>query len=436
MTVHFHLKNPKANESLIIARILWQNNQLPYSTKKTVEVKYWIQKNKAGQPVQRLKQTSSYPIYAETNRALDNIENDIKQVFSRFMNDNNQREPTKDELKLLLHTFHNRGKARAETKKLLTPIEYFDKFIADSEKGLRNNAKNGKALSANTIKTYRTALKHLKSWQAGKKQLEWQDINLDFYSDYTEYLMHEWNLTNNATGKDFTIIKVLCEEAYDAGVNKYDFFRSKRFKVHREETDSIYVNRKEIQALYSLDLAYNKKLAECRDLFVFACETGLRHSDYGNIKQDQLIDGTLHLKTKKGQQRLAIPLSPLAMSIVNKYNQILPKSNTVQVFNRNIKEVFQKLECFHDNFAKEISKGGKRIILNVPRYELAMSHTPRRSFATNEVLSGTPISQIMAITGHETEKSFWRYVKLNKNDYTKMYSQTLKNRQENMLKIA
>jgi mRNA interferase HigB len=46
-----------------------------------------------------------------------------------------------------------------------------------------------------------------------------------------------------------------------------------------------------------------------------------------------------------------------------------------------------------------------------PKYGWVMSHTCRRSFCANEFLDGTPVTLIMAISGHKTEKAFRKYIK-------------------------
>ena len=46
-----------------------------------------------------------------------------------------------------------------------------------------------------------------------------------------------------------------------------------------------------------------------------------------------------------------------------------------------------------------------------PKYAWVMSHTCRRSFCTNEFFDGTPVTLIMAISGHKTEKAFRKYIK-------------------------
>lgn len=429
MTIKFYLKDPSKKESLIIAQVLWQQNQLRYTTKKVIESIFWIAKNESGERIQRVKQTSKYPIYPEINQALNNIQNDIKKIFIRYENENQGSEPTPEILKQLLDTHLNRVKNKIKEIKPLSFVEYVEEFVKKSEKGIRNNHKSGKALSISTLKTYRTTLQHLQEYQALIiKEIGWIDINLDFHAEYSDFLMHELELANNTVGKDFQIIKLVCSEAFDAGINKYEFFRSKRFVVLREASFAIFFNESEIKLLWNLDLSSNVRYEITRDLFVLACQTGLRYSDYSKIKEDQIFKNSIQVKQVKTGKHIEIPLHDLSLAVVKKYNNKLPHSMYNQDFNEDIKAICKLIPAFHRKIESEISKGGLRVLKNQCQYEMAMSHTPRRSFATNEVMRQTSISVIMAITGHTSEKSFWKYVKLEKNDYTKMWATSLETR--------
>jgi integrase len=53
------------------------------------------------------------------------------------------------------------------------------------------------------------------------------------------------------------------------------------------------------------------------------------------------------------------------------------------------------------------------------KWQLVTTHTARRSFATNLYKSGFPTLSIMAITGHTTEKSFLKYIKVTPDEHAK-----------------
>ena len=50
------------------------------------------------------------------------------------------------------------------------------------------------------------------------------------------------------------------------------------------------------------------------------------------------------------------------------------------------------------------------------KWQLVSTHTARRSFATNLYLSGFPAISIMKITGHRTEASFLKYIRITQRD--------------------
>ena len=62
------------------------------------------------------------------------------------------------------------------------------------------------------------------------------------------------------------------------------------------------------------------------------------------------------------------------------------------------------------------TKGGKRHTETFKKFELITTHTARRSFATNAYLQNVPTISIMKITGHRTEKSFLKYIKISQED--------------------
>lgn len=425
MTVKFYLKTPDQSQSLILARVLWDSYQINLSTKQIVETKFWIQNNAKGERIQRVKQTNSYLIGSLINQSLDRLKVTIQQIFIQFENENDHEQPNPEELRNLIQIKLGR-KEKAKKEKLPTFMEYFKRFIYRSENGIRRNRKTGEALSKDTVKTYNTLLGHLETFN---KYLDWKDINLAFHADYTEFLMEEYELTSSSIGKDFQVLKLVCEEAYYDKANPYNDYKSPYFSVSREVGTSIHLNPDEIATLFNLELSQNKKLDETRDLFIIGCLTGLRHSDFSKIKRSDIHGNKLNVKTVKGGKQLEVNLrNPMIQLILEKYPKELPKGAVTQVFNQNLYEICKDIPQFQTKIETSITKAGKKIKESKLKCEMVKSHTGRRSFCTNEVEAGTPIAVIMASSGHTTEKSFWKYVKLNKSHYYQMYDQILSER--------
>ena len=99
-------------------------------------------------------------------------------------------------------------------------------------------------------------------------------------------------------------------------------------------------------------------------------------------------------------------------AILKKRGGKLPAKMPDQHINYAIKEI-GKLAEIDSQETKTITKGGKKVIINLKKYDLIKSHTARRSFCTNAYLSGMPTADIMEITTHKSEKIFKNYIKAN-----------------------
>ena len=61
-------------------------------------------------------------------------------------------------------------------------------------------------------------------------------------------------------------------------------------------------------------------------------------------------------------------------------------------------------------------QGGVRMSFVKPKYELVTTHTARRSAATNMYKAGIPAISIMKITGHRTQVSFMKYIRITEEE--------------------
>ena len=97
----------------------------------------------------------------------------------------------------------------------------------------------------------------------------------------------------------------------------------------------------------------------------------------------------------------------------------MPEVISNQKFNDYIKEV-GKLAEINQNETITKTIGGVLTTIYLPKYELISSHTGRRSFCTNMYKRGLPTLMIMSISGHKTEKSFLKYIKVKQEEHALM----------------
>ncbi len=294
-------------------------------------------------------------------------------------------------------------------------FNFIEAYIKQSE--TRVNPANGKLISLSTRRKYGTCFNHLKNYSGSRgESIDFENVTLDFYYKFTEYLTKECNLATNSVGKQIAILKGFLNEATDQGLNTKPDFRGKRFKIITEESEAIYLDEGELEKIRKKDLNGKKYLDKVRDLFLVGCWTGCRFSDFTSITPQHVKNGFLQIEQEKTGNRVTIPLHPVVKEILEKYRGELPKSPSNQKFNDYIKDVCEAAEI-NSMEMKSITKGGKRITEAHPKWELVTSHTARRSFATNLYKSGFPSISIMGITGHRTEKAFLKYIKVTPEEH-------------------
>jgi len=267
-----------------------------------------------------------------------------------------------------------------------------------------------------TIKAYKTTFNHLKTYSTANKEIvDFEQIDLDFHAKFLHFLTHKKGLAQNTLGKNIQTLKIFMNASTEAGLNENMAFRSRKFNRPTEDVAKIYLNEAEILRLYQLDLSANKRLEKARDLFIIGLYTGLRFSDFTELRPENISGDYLSLKTKKTGEAIVLPFRGRLKEIYIKYNNQFPSRISNQKMNDYLKELGQLAQI---NDTVVISKRIKGIQVDkvYKKYELISCHTARRSFASNAFLSGLPSISIMKITGHKTEKIFLGYIKVSKSE--------------------
>jgi len=71
-----------------------------------------------------------------------------------------------------------------------------------------------------------------------------------------------------------------------------------------------------------------------------------------------------------------------------------------------------RLAGFTELVEASATYGLKREKQHIPFYELVSSHTARRTAATLMYLTGCPLADIMALTGHSEESTLRKYLRM------------------------
>lgn len=417
--VRFYLKDPNANkletprgyneDYQIFLNFSFNGKRLRYYTGERINPKFW------NKDEQRARKSRQFPEYPDLNAKLDKLASETKTIYRRFQNEG--KVPSIAQLKSELDLFVHRGIKPGET----SLFGFIEQFI-NERSGLPR-------FSPNTIITYRTVYNHLKTFSTQKRRsLDFEDIDLDFFQDFQEYLFSSSNQFSQNTGSKYVaILKTMLHEATERGINKNRAYQSRRFSVSRVEVENIYLTKEELIKIYRLKLEeYLPRLDKVRDLFLIGAFTGLRFSDFTNIKPENIkrMEGVevIQITTKKTGEQVFVPVHPIVKTILEKYEGEIPKPLSNQKMNVYLKELAELAEINEDVIITK-NKGGKRYDKKFKKFEMVTTHTARRSFATNAFKAGIPAISIMKITGHRTEKSFMKYIKISKEENALLISQ-------------
>ena len=311
------------------------------------------------------------------------------------------------------------------------PIDFINAYI--ERKSEMVNRDTQRKIVDGTIYNHRNALKRLQKFCADKSiRLVWEIFNTQFEERFTAWMISK-NYTANTIAAQYSIMKVWLREAELQGLITDKSFH--RYRTKCQDAENVYLNEEDINKLYAINfedetikeqIDPREQIETTRDLFVFACWTGLRFGDWKDLSEANINNDTMVVHTHKTNTTVVIPLHPMVKAILAKYNGVLPKSVDKSKTLKHIRKCAE-LAGITEGVSLSRVKGGQSIIRTGAKFQFLMNHTARRSFATNMYLKGVPTLSIMAITGHTTETNFLKYIKVDKEQHAKIVAQAFGN---------
>lgn len=426
---NFNLRNPQSQNTTPIQLIIrWNNNRLVRNTMISIHPQFWDVKQ------QKIKQTLKHPKHAEENRIITNFQIRCEELFIDFQKLNG-RTPEHNEYKKVLDLEFNlcSHKKAIDNSNL---VEFAKSYVDE----LRNseNPKTGRKYADTTTRVYNQCIRVLEQYQKRYKvKVLFEDVNMEFYRKFRLLMQDELLYKTNTIGKHIGTIKLFMNEALERGRTTHRGHLDKRFVKPVETVDSVYLTDSELQKMYELDLSNNPRLERVRDSFVFhATQTALRPIDWHRIRASDISineRGDVFLRNVSVKTRIEIvaPIYGIGLEILKKYTGTtangLPPLITDQKANQYIKEVAQLLPEL--NVEVDFKSNEEDTSRSKYKWQYIENRTARRSFATNLVKSGKLTTrQIMFITGHRTEDSFMKYLKLTTQENADLVSTFYKSR--------
>ena len=115
--------------------------------------------------------------------------------------------------------------------------------------------------------------------------------------------------------------KQVINKGIRAGLIFVDPFNGYRIAVER--VDRGFLSEDELAKMMDKEFA-SKRLEQVRDIFIFACFTGMAYIDLAHLRVDniqKMFDGRLWIIThrQKTNTKVTVPLLPPALKILKKY---------------------------------------------------------------------------------------------------------------------
>lgn len=421
--INFSLKNATKEFSLIRMRMTINGVRLSYCLPSEYKIRCEFWDKEFGMAIEDPKRNPALKGNVLLQNTLRNINKEIEKTTNatlRILENYRTRDikPMADQLKeaLLKELKGFDGKEKRTFKDLDSFIDY---YITLCREGVILNPK-GRILVAGTIRNYLSTKSVLKKYSSNRHiKLRFESITTDFYNDFIKYLNEATHARGkykpNVIGKFIKNIKVFMRYSYENDFTFNDDFKKREFKAFKENVQTIYLTLDELEALYKLDLSDSQ--AQIRDSFLISCYTGLRYSDIARLetKHINFDTGIITIMTQKTDTQVVIPIHPIVEEILAKYGNKPPLVHCNQATNRMVKKLCRQAGIT-DLISVVETAGGVKQEKTYEKCELVTSHTARRSFATNTYKEGIPSLHIMQITGHTTESSFMRYIRISKEE--------------------
>jgi site-specific recombinase XerD len=403
--VSFFLRDPIASFSSNIQLVCHFNGKrIKMSTEISIKPTMWIQSS------MRARMHHTFKEAKDINEKLDKFEAAVNKIVYDLKDKN--LTISKPDFK---ERIHREVLLNSYTKDGKSFWFYYDEFVAHQKLHY----------SPSIYKDYNNSLrKHLEAIEAlYETSISFSSLKQSsdsLFHKFYNYLAYEAlnkegekGLAINTIGKNVKCLKAFLHFCFDRDICIP--FSLKHMVVEQIDTDTVYLTEEEIKKLFELK-KLNLKEKQVRDLFIIGCETGMRFANFMTIHKDNYQSGNLvfsQVKSTGLKSKIIIPLSRTHKTIAESYNYELPNPNTSCFeFNKTIRTLCKDAGMTNKILIQKLTKKNTTNI-SYEKHLLVSSHTARRSFCTNKFLNGMPLPAIMKFSGHKTERSFMKYLKLD-----------------------
>ena len=276
-------------------------------------------------------------------------------------------------------------------------IERLDMLIKEKESHV------GVDIRKESMASYHSTRIHLQEFIQKKykvSDLAFSQLTENFIHEFQQYFLGECGFQESSFYNVATHLKTVCRQAYREGLADILLFDKVKISKGDKKLPKA-LDRRSLDKLMNTHFGeLEEEMETARDLFVFACHTGVAYCDLMGLSKTHLVrddEGSLWLKFNRQKTGVLcrIKLLPEAIRIIEKYKsdereRLLP----------------QMKYATYQSYLKALRL---RASIAFP----FTTHTARHTFATLITLEqGVPIETVSKMLGHSNVSMTERYAKV------------------------
>lgn len=274
----------------------------------------------------------------------------------------------------------------------ITLMRVYDEQLGEMKK------LKGKDFAPATIIKYKNTQLRLSQYikfRFQRKDMYLYELNYQFMSGFESFLKQKYNNSTTTCYKHYQRFTRVVHQAMHKGyIEKYPF---ENYKIKLPKKKIQYLTQAELDRINQCDFKV-ERLNIIRDIFIFACYTGLAYAESESLTPDCITTGMdgelwLNIHRRKTKKEYQVPLFPRALEIIDKYKNhpICLKRGKCLPVPSNVK---------FNAYLKEIGD-----IAGIPKSKPLVTHLARKTFATTVALTnGMNIGVLSKILGHNSIK--------------------------------
>lgn len=325
MLFYLRKNQPKSNGLVpIIARVTVNGQMVQFNCKLDVNPDIWD--TKAGKAIGRSKEVM------DINTSLDKLRVSIIKSYEKQLDEYGYAIPEK---------IRNQVLGLEQGAKTL--IQFIDLHNQQYENRVGINTTRTTFIRYQLVKQRVQEFLKLKYHTS---DIPLRDLTPVVLENFYLYLRKECNCENNSSMKTMQRLRKIVYFAKNMGETMADPFQS--FRVHFESVDREILTQEEIDTIYNKEFITGR-LEQIRDVFVFACYTGLSYIDVANLKEENIreaFDGNLWIMTKRQKTNVDsnIRLLDIPKAILEKYKGTLKDGKCLPVVsNQKMNEYLKEI---------------------------------------------------------------------------------------------